>query len=211
MSETLEYKGYEIKIENDTCPLNPRKDWDGHVGTMVCFHSRYDLGDDHEHTVESLNEFLSENDCIALPLYLYDHSGITMNTTGFSCGWDSGKVGVIYATYDHVKEMFGWKRLTKKRIEKIKTYLKGEVETYDDYLTGAVYGYTISKDDEEIEDGSCWGYFGYDHEKSGLLETAKEVVNADIKWTLKKQFNKVKELILNKVPFLHRPTILASL
>ena len=27
---------------------------------------------------------------VILPLYLYDHSGITMNTTGFSCPWDSG-------------------------------------------------------------------------------------------------------------------------
>ena len=30
---------------------------------------------------------------LMLPLYLYDHSGITMNTTGFSCPWDSGQVG----------------------------------------------------------------------------------------------------------------------
>lgn len=32
---------------------------------------------------------------LMLPLYLYDHSGITMNTTGFSCPWDSGQVGWI--------------------------------------------------------------------------------------------------------------------
>ena len=29
---------------------------------------------------------------VILPLYLYDHSGITMNTCGFSCPWDSGQV-----------------------------------------------------------------------------------------------------------------------
>ena len=29
---------------------------------------------------------------IVQPLYLYDHGGITMNTTGFSCSWDSGQV-----------------------------------------------------------------------------------------------------------------------
>ena len=35
---------------------------------------------------------------VILPLYLYDHSGITMNTCGFSCPWDSGQVGWIYAS-----------------------------------------------------------------------------------------------------------------
>jgi len=34
---------------------------------------------------------------IILPLYLYDHSGITMSTGPFSCPWDSGQVGWIYA------------------------------------------------------------------------------------------------------------------
>ena len=33
---------------------------------------------------------------IILPLYLYDHSGISMKTTPFSCQWDSGQVGWIY-------------------------------------------------------------------------------------------------------------------
>jgi len=35
---------------------------------------------------------------IILPLFLYDHSGITMSTGPFSCPWDSGQVGWIYAS-----------------------------------------------------------------------------------------------------------------
>ncbi len=34
---------------------------------------------------------------VILPLYLYDHGGITMSTGPFSCRWDSGQVGWIYA------------------------------------------------------------------------------------------------------------------
>ena len=37
---------------------------------------------------------------VFLPLYLFDHSGITMNTSGFSCPWDSGQVGWIFCTPD---------------------------------------------------------------------------------------------------------------
>lgn len=35
---------------------------------------------------------------VILPLFLYDHSGITMSTSVFSCPWDSGQVGWIYAS-----------------------------------------------------------------------------------------------------------------
>ena len=52
---------------------------------------------DYERQVdERLMKVISQK-YLMLPLYLYDHSGITMNTTGFSCPWDSGQVGWIYA------------------------------------------------------------------------------------------------------------------
>ena len=35
---------------------------------------------------------------VLLPLYLYEHGGMTMNTRGYSCSWDSGQVGFIYAS-----------------------------------------------------------------------------------------------------------------
>jgi len=73
-----------------------------------------------------LTEYLTEEDLakcynaaikthIILPLYLYDHSGITMNTTGFSCGWDSGQVGYIVMSYEKIRKEYNWKNITKKR------------------------------------------------------------------------------------------------
>jgi hypothetical protein len=120
---------------------------------------------------------------IYLPLYLYDHSGITINTTGFnhldSGHWDWGWVGVIYITKEKAKKEYGWKVLNKQRIEKLEEYLRSEVETYDDYLTGNVYRYDIELPDGE-EGDSCGGYYGSDHEKSGLMEAAKHEVDYDI-------------------------------
>lgn len=93
------------KVVHDEDAPNPRKEFDC-FGKMVCFHRRYDLGDKHDLKAEDFNgwdeleAYLKEDlkAAVVLPLYLYDHSGITINTTGFSCPWDSGQVGFTYAT-----------------------------------------------------------------------------------------------------------------
>ncbi len=212
--EEVEYRGFNIQIRADEYPepFNPRIDIDN-LGRMVCFHSRYDLlGDEPRYEspkhflMDVLTQFGEGEDkidedwydedfiakylgklqkyAIALPLYLYDHSGITMNTTGFCCPWDSGQVGWIYVSKEAVKREWGWKKLTKKRIRKIEGILRSEVETYDYYLTGDIYGYTIEAKENQKEitcDDSCWGFYGYDHEKSGLLGDAKYVVDRAIR------------------------------
>jgi hypothetical protein len=129
-----------------------------------------------------------EGGIIWLPVYMYDHSGITINTTGFShCDsqrWDWGQLGFIYISKKKARKEYSWKVLNKARIEKLKGYLEGEIETYDDYLTGNVYRYTIELPDG-TEDDTCGGYYGSDHEKSGLLGDAKNAIDYAIQHTLK--------------------------
>ena len=54
-SEDISYKGYIIKIFQDEMAENPRE-WDN-LGTMVCFHPDYNLGDIQE---RDPNEFLGD-------------------------------------------------------------------------------------------------------------------------------------------------------
>ncbi len=225
---------YTLILRNDEDVESPRES-DNCFGRMICFHRRYNLGDEHHYT--SPEEFLrdmvredvphkdvigyvrsgkaddvkfqynrssrewevssywgmfkkwyletsflppvkgQENDiadaiieqmqipdllslaekthCI-LPLYLFDHSGITMNTTGFSCPWDSGQVGWIYASKDAIQAEYGGKDLTPEIREKAEKLLRGEVEYYDHYLRGDCYGFQLYKGEEEID--SCWGF-----------------------------------------------------
>lgn len=151
-----DYKGYTIKIIQDNNPINPRTDYDN-FGKMVCFHNRYNLGDKHNfHDAEDFKEFIGKSDIIALPLFLYDHSGITIKTTPFNCQFDSSKIGYIYTTYEDIRKECGVTRITAKLREKVIRLLNAEVKAYDRYLTGEVYGYQILKG-EDIED-SCWGY-----------------------------------------------------
>lgn len=231
-----------LKIMVDEDLQNPRE-WEDNLGTMVCFHRRYNLGDQHsyrdprEFLEELANEFINsekattilkrkadeefgqyyvtqdeeckyvidsesgynpfyryvydteqeamddleaekqywvenyalqeledeelmeiiEANAVILPLYLYDHSGITMSTQPFSCRWDSGQVGWIYVTHEDIVKEYG-----DLDIEKAKKVLEGEVETYDQYLTDDVYGFVLEdKNGDVIE--SIWGFHGLDY------------------------------------------------
>lgn len=113
---------------------------------------------------------------VHLPLYLYDHGYITMRDTPFSCVWDSGAVGFIVAGVDKLRAEGFLKpeaRLLPKTRKRVENILRGEVEQYDAYLRGEVYGvkYQTSDDGGEswVTEDATWGFYGYDHNKSGLI------------------------------------------
>ena len=162
--ETIVREGFKITIETEEYDLENPRDWDN-TGTMACFHGRYNLGDQHDfEDTQALDEFLKREDVISLPLYLYDHSGITISTEPFSCPWDSGQVGYIYVTKEKMREVFMVERVNAEIIKQAMENLRSEVRAYDSYLRGDCYRYTIHKldedgeEDEEVE--SCGGYLG---------------------------------------------------
>jgi hypothetical protein len=161
MNEPIEvktYKGYKIEIWLDEYPTNPIKEWDM-LSHFVCFHPQYDLSNDNRFkSKEELLDYAKENKCKLYPLYLYDHSGITISLRPFHCPWDSGQVGWVMVEPEEAKKEFPRRRLTKKFWEKISKIVQGEVKVFDDYLRGDVYGYTVESPDGRNVD-SCWGYF----------------------------------------------------
>ena len=177
------YQGHKIKIYHDPDPENPRE-W-SNLGALICWHRRHRLGDSHrfdspeaflrdladvsdesDQTMDRLRD-RAERTTILLPVYLYNHSGLAMNTVGFSCPWDSGQVGFIFVTLEAVRKEFGVKRVTKALRQKTEDLLRGEVATYDAYLGGRVYGYVVEADGEEID--ACWGFIG-NYEDACLTE-----------------------------------------
>lgn len=56
------YRGYRIDIDPDPYPHDPREDFEP-MGKMICFHSRYNLGDEHNYGAETLMEELAEEAC----------------------------------------------------------------------------------------------------------------------------------------------------
>lgn len=188
--ETFEVAGLTVRIRPDEDAPNPRTEFD-HVGTMVCWHDRYELGDqqpdcaasefwlclmqerewdDHRKVVPDdlpghhVERYLHKH-FYFLPLYLYDHSGLTMSTDSYSCPWDSGQVGWIYMSKD---------KAAKERLPDPLACLRMEVAEYDQYLQGDVWGYEIEGASGDVLD-SCWGFFGFDHCKEQATESATAI------------------------------------
>lgn len=157
--ETIEYRGFKIEVYYDWDPMNPITDWDM-LGKFVCFHKKYDLSNDQRFkSPDELMEYVKENKCRLYPLYLYDHSGITISLSPFSCRWDSGQVGWVMLEPDDLRKKYKAKRLSKNHWKKAEKVIENEVKVFDDYLTGSVYGFkAFDSDGEEFD--SCWGYYG---------------------------------------------------
>ncbi len=202
--------GIRLEINDNIAHIDPRET-ESHIGTMVCFHKRYDLGD--KHSFENKDEFLTERlawhfksrdkaelcmeklddsisqllpgfaadkmrdyallellkeDHVFLPLYLLDHSGLSMSTGSYNDKWDSGQVGWIYADKDTVVREYGeW---SKESREKVAAKMKNEVRAYDAYLRGEVYLYDYF--DELTGEREPGGFY------IGDLEDAKKEAEA---------------------------------
>jgi hypothetical protein len=166
-------KTYRYEIEQDQDPTSPFE-WDN-LGTIAYKKgSRYTLGNEAL-TREEMDTLAKREDVIILPVYAYIHSGIALNTTGFSCPWDSGQSGFIYVEKEKVKKEWKVSRVSAKLRNKVEEVLRGEVETFNQYLSGDVYGYRVFEKDEsgeETEVDSCWGYYGEEYCK----QAAEEVI-----------------------------------
>lgn len=161
---TTDGRKLRLVIEQDQFPEDPRS-WDN-LGTMLCCHREYQLGDcnSNRETEEQLAEIcrkygksdeeidemtfaeevqfiLDQDDVCGLPLYITDHSGISMQTYRFDA-WDSSFVGLIFVEKDFylaqacLKDEEDWKAKAKKMLE-------GEIKTYSDFLEGNVYQWTL--------------------------------------------------------------------
>ncbi len=144
--KTLQYKNHTIEIHYDMHPESPRED--DNITELHCCHRRYTLGDKRfnyrtgQDCIDVANEAQKQGD-IVLPLYMYDHSGITISLRPFSCPWDSGQVGFVIVRKEKMLKEFGYKKFTKSLKEKAHKLAQAEVDTYDKYLRNEVYGYVI--------------------------------------------------------------------
>lgn len=126
-------------------------------------------------------------DFFFLPLFLCDHSGITMSVSEYGDRWDSGQVGWIYTTKEAVmKNLFCFTRNPEnpKRMTRVTETnwkeaacdaLMGEVRLYDSYLTHEVYGYELHRMNEagvpdEAAEESFFGFYGSDYAFNGILD-----------------------------------------
>jgi len=175
-------KGIKLIVEQDEFAESPRE-WDN-LGTMVCWHKQYNLGDKHDFkTPEDFQDWLKEQipqNHIVLPLYMYDHSGIGISTDNsrypYNCPWDAGQIGWIYVIEETIKKEYG--RLTISIIDKAVETLQKEVDIYNQYLGGDVYCFVVEKiskcgtcKQEIVETiDSCGSFYGHNFKENGMSD-----------------------------------------
>lgn len=173
--KTVEYRGYEIEIHVDECMGNPRREYDGFLGTFITWHRNYESPDPNP--FNSPQDFRDhaeyEEYPVVIPVYMYEHGNIAFragDSNPFRSPWDSGQVGYIYVDQETFDEFTG---IGRTEFEEI---LHKEVENFSYWASGQVYGFYIP----ELED-SCWGFIGPWDRNGGALSEAKSIIDHVIK------------------------------
>jgi len=197
--ETETYKGHEIEVKYDESPESPRE-WDN-ICIIHTAHRDYSFGDKNYNDSESIHAAECEakrNGDIVFPLYMYDHSGVTISLLPFSCCWDSGQVGFVQVPKKKMLEEFDKKIFTKQLKEKGRYLAQCETKTLDTYIRGNIVGFIV---DDAID--SCWGFYSVED----AIEEAKNSIDWMIKDAKEKHCKQLKTWIKNKVPFYVRKSL----
>jgi hypothetical protein len=129
---------------------------------------------------DDILEYVNEDDCDedrqikasiredyhVFTLYAYIHSGVSLSL-GASFGgidpggWDTSRLGIVLVSREE------WPDEGAAR-----TAAMSLVDTWNQYLSGDVYGYTVTDEDGEQLD-SCWGFYG-DEDAKGEARSAAE-------------------------------------
>lgn len=202
--ETVNYRGIEIEIIPDENCESPNE-WGDDGVFLVGYHRRFwverkdiiskdiaiDIlrGEKNWGTEQVTKKYW----CFGLEAYIHSGVVLALSNCGDFCDrqWDVSQLGLVLVSK---KES----RLSKRARE----YAEGLIETWNQYLSGDVYGYNIEQLNE-----SCWGYYGEDV----CLQEAKSIVDWHLEEHRKKRIVILKELIKSKVPLEHRQKRLLTL
>lgn len=206
---TEEYKGYTINLHVDQDATDPR-DYDNLGTMVLFHRRYIlgdkDHGYDHNeyHSWAELREAIQlreGKDALILTMTMMDHSGLYIRCgRGFGDvdpgGWDSGQIGFIFVSRKRIREemarpgklrpdginheLHPIKHVTKKDLARAEECLRGEVETYAQFVEGDVYGFVIEDFDENHID-SCWGYYGTKDAIAAAKESVDSVFDSDIR------------------------------
>lgn len=211
--ETLNIKGFDVNILADHDAENPLA-WGS--ATLVTAHRSYTFGGgklpvDADSIEEAFDWHLSAKgltlcDVIWLPVYLYDHSGLALSDTPFGDRWDSGQLGYIYERRDAIRAEYRVQRISRKLEQTVFERLRHTLQLLKYWANGDIYAYKIPALDEY-----CGGFYGWNHDTSGLVEYATDAIDAHLRLQRQKRYACLKQLLRDHVPLHLRPALLAAL
>jgi hypothetical protein len=160
VSKGVHESGYQVEIRYDDFATPSDIEL---IGKFAHTHKRADFGIQSELVShERIEELEADDGLITVSVYVYDHSGMTVSATPFSCPWDSGKVGVMYAAK-------GIEDLTD---EQIRESLLSEIKIYDMWLTNDIWQILIIDPFTKKVVESLCSVFGFDD----ACESVEEII-----------------------------------
>jgi hypothetical protein len=180
IEQEISVDNISVEIFYDHFADNPRE-WDNET-KFTLFHKRYnfpnEIGIDHNDysSWSEMQEELDKKYKWVYPVFMYDHSGLAFSINSFECKWDSGQVGFIVLESGTPEQAYKW--------------ATSELQTFSHYMNGEMFGVSVFEDTELVD--TNLGYYGHDHEASGLKDELgsylSRITTAEI-----------KEAILNKI------------
>ena len=156
VDQTIKVENMSVEIIVDDYAENPRE-WCNST-KFVMFHKRLnlpnelDIKNEDYGSWDEMQEALDNQYKWVYPVFMFDHSGLAFSINSFDCKFDSGQVGFIVSDEGTPEEAY--------------MHATSELKTYGDYANGDVYGVRVFEDTEMID--FQYGYYGCDHEDSGL-------------------------------------------
>lgn len=159
-----EHRGYTCRVVYDPDPISP-DDWDT-LGTIYSNSRNYNP---QNHTLDEImveesdgTGFHIDRNYLYVRIYAYEHGGIALHAASgpIKCGWDEYLFGVMAVHKDKAAKEYG-DMTNVENYEKAMKCLEAEVEVWDMYYQGQVFGYEVLDEDECVVD-SCWDYYGYE-------------------------------------------------
>jgi len=183
-TKTTVTKAPLLEIVPDVNPMNPRE-WDN-LGYFITVDRNYHSPDqnpelekivkttadeadnqaEHMELIKREIEDTTEEKVIAIyPVVKYEHSGISYSL-GTKHGFDYSNNG-FYIVTDKTSKLIGTEPKDFERV------IKGELETYNKYANGTVYGFALYDDKGELVD-SCSGFYDIEEIRGNLPEEWKD-------------------------------------
>lgn len=142
-------------------------------------HRRYSELSVRDAFAELLGEQCPEPDYRSWPTDYFETLESLANLAGIPCHYatsrgycqgDSALV-IVFATPE-------WAAKVGAPAESLAGQCEGAFDLYTAWAWGDVYGISeiTDPDGNEVEDASVWGFYGSDHEESGLLDNARESI-----------------------------------
>lgn len=190
-----DYKGHRIEVYRDETPSDPQGDMDllGRIFAVRWDHRYVSVYEElNEHTLEATKEVDGELEDVEVDMEEYlrlNYDAAVVVPVTFFNGYQGGlrieramrgAEGALFCTAEEAGRFIAFDG-SAEAVERAEGIMLEDVAIRNAYWAGEVFGYQVFRLNEGEKEGddvdACWGFYGTDFERNGLLEAARNVID----------------------------------